>query len=88
MQFVVRIEIKLKESILDPQGQAVKGGLTSLGYKNVVDVHVGKYLELVIEGSKEQDEVERQVVEMCQRLLANPVIEDYSFQVESAGGIG
>lgn len=88
MQFVVRIEIKLKESILDPQGQAVKDGLTALGYQNVVDVHVGKYLELVIEGIKEQGEVERQVEEMCQKLLANPVIEDYSFLVECAGGIG
>ena len=86
MRFVVRVKIKLKESILDPQGQAVKGGLTALGYNNVIDVQIGKYLELLMEGLNDQAEVKKQVDEMCQRLLANPVIEDYTFRVEEMEG--
>lgn len=85
MSWKVRIEIMLKKSILDPQGQAVKGGLTALGYDNVKDVHVGKYMELSIEGPVSKRDVEKQVDEMCQRLLANPVIEDYTFQIEMEG---
>jgi len=86
MKWMARVEIKLKESILDPQGQAVKGGLNALGYKNVNDVHVGKYMELVIEGVEKRDDVVSQVDEMCQRLLANPVIEEYIFQIEEMEG--
>jgi phosphoribosylformylglycinamidine synthase len=78
----VKVETKLKESILDPQGEEVKKGLDALGYKNVEDVHVGKYLELEIEDVATKEEVVEQVDEMCQRLLANPVIEDYIFQIE------
>ena len=80
MNWKVNIEIKLKNGILDPQGQAVKEGLDALGYKNVNDVHVGKYIELFMEGEKEE-EVKNQVNIMCKRLLANPVIEDYTFQI-------
>ncbi len=86
MKWMARVEIKLKESILDPQGQAVKGGLNALGYKNVIDVHVGKYMEVVIEGVDKKDKAASQVDEMCQRLLANPVIEDYIFQIEEMEG--
>jgi phosphoribosylformylglycinamidine synthase len=86
MKWKVKVETRLKESILDPQGQAVESGLESLGYKNVRDVHVGKYLELTVKDTKEKEEVEDQVEQMCQRLLANPVIEDYTFQVEKVEG--
>ncbi len=82
MVWNVKVETRLKESILDPQGQAVEKGLDALGYKNVSDVHVGKYMELTIEEVEDKKELEKQLDEMCQRLLANPVIEDYSFQVE------
>lgn len=86
MKWKVKIETMLKKSIVDPQGQAVKGGLNALGYTNVTDVHVGKYMELIIEGKKDHNEIEKKVDEMCQRLLANPVIEDYTFQVEKMEG--
>ena len=86
MLWKVKVETRLKESILDPQGQAVESGLDSLGYKNVSDVHVGKYLELTVEDIEEKEEVKEQVDKMCQRLLANPIIEDYSFQVEKVEG--
>ncbi|MGM0411205.1 MAG: phosphoribosylformylglycinamidine synthase subunit PurS [Bacillota bacterium] len=82
MKWEIKVETKLKESILDPQGQAVSSGLEALGYKNVDDVHVGKYIELTIDDVSDKKEVEKQVEEMCERLLANPVIEDYSFQIE------
>jgi len=81
MKWEVKVETKLKESILDPQGQAVSSGLEALGYKNVSDVHVGKYMELTVEDIDNKKEVQKQVDEMCQRLLANPVIEDYDFQI-------
>ncbi|MFW5855649.1 MAG: phosphoribosylformylglycinamidine synthase subunit PurS [Bacillota bacterium] len=82
MKWLVKIETKLKESILDPQGQAVKTGLEALGYDNVSDIHVGKYMELTVEDVKTEEELITQVEEMCERLLANPVIEDYTYQLE------
>jgi len=82
MEWLVKINIQLKESILDPQGQAVQVGLNALGYDNVIDLNVGKYMELKISDLKNEEEVKEQVDEMCQRLLANPVIEDYRFNIE------
>ncbi len=82
MEWLVKINIQLKESILDPQGQAVQAGLNALGYDNVIDLNVGKYMELKISDLKNEEEVKEQVDEMCQRLLANPVIEDYRFNIE------
>ncbi len=75
-----KIQVTLKKSVLDPQGATVEKALKALGYDNIGDVRVGKYLEVVVEG-KDNEEVEEQVVEMCQRLLTNPVIEDYTFEV-------
>ena len=86
MLWRVKVETRLKESILDPQGQAVESGLDSLGYRNVSDVHVGKYLELTVDDIDKREKVEEQVDQMCQRLLANPIIEDYTFQIEKVEG--
>ncbi|SDC44663.1 MULTISPECIES: phosphoribosylformylglycinamidine synthase subunit PurS [unclassified Candidatus Frackibacter] len=86
MNWKVEIKTMLKKSILDPQGQAVESGLDALGYKNVSDVNVGKHMELVVEDVESKAEVESQIEEMCERLLANPVIEDYTFQVEEMEG--
>lgn len=82
MEWLVKINIQLKESILDPQGQAVQAGLKALGYENVSDLNVGKYMELKLSDLNTKEEVKAQVDEMCQRLLANPVIEDYRFNIE------
>ncbi len=82
MEWLVKINIQLKESILDPQGQAVQSGLDALGYDNVSNLNVGKYMELKISELKDKGEVKEQVDEMCKRLLANPVIEDYIFSIE------
>ncbi len=82
MEWLVKINIQLKESILDPQGQAVQAGLNALGYDNVSDLNVGKYMELKISDLEDKEQVDKQVDEMCQRLLANPVIEDYRYSIE------
>jgi phosphoribosylformylglycinamidine synthase PurS subunit len=66
----VRILIRPKEGILDPQGQVVEQALQALGFEQARNVHVGRLVELDV------DDV-RQVPEMCERLLANPLIEDY-----------
>ncbi|MEK5217034.1 MULTISPECIES: phosphoribosylformylglycinamidine synthase subunit PurS [Psychrobacillus] len=78
----VKVYVTLRESVLDPQGSAVMGALHSMEYSEVKDVRIGKFLELQIEdGTRDIDTV---VKEMCEKLLANTVIEDYRFEVEEA----
>jgi phosphoribosylformylglycinamidine synthase PurS subunit len=75
----VRVLVRPKEGILDPQGQAVERALPALGYEGVSNVRVGRLIELeVSEG--EPDAVTSQVKEMCERLLANPLIESYEVE--------
>ena len=77
----VKIFISFKEGVLDPQGKAVERSLHSLGYEEVRDVRMGKYLEIEIEASS-REAAEARIREMCDKLLANPVIEDYRFEIE------
>jgi phosphoribosylformylglycinamidine synthase len=77
----VRIFVSLKSGVLDPQGKAIERSLHSLGYREVRDVRMGKYLELDLEHS-EVRAAETRVREMCDKLLANPVIEDFRFEIE------
>jgi len=79
----VRVLIRPKEGILDPQGQAVERALPALGYDDVSNVHVGRLVELDVDGG---GDVEAQVREMCERLLANPLIESY--EIQALGGTG
>jgi len=76
-----RVEVTLKPVVLDPQGDAVLQGLHQLGFNDVSRVRVGKYLELTLSAAN-QSAAEEMVRQMCDRLLANPVIESYSFSVE------
>jgi phosphoribosylformylglycinamidine synthase len=76
-----RVEVTLKPVVLDPQGDAVLHGLHQLGFNDVSRVRVGKYLELTLAAASATD-AEALVRQMCERLLANPVIESYSFTVE------
>jgi phosphoribosylformylglycinamidine synthase len=73
--------VNLKRDVSDPQGNAVKGALESLAFKGVEKVHVGKYFVIELEDMK-RDQAESLVKAMCQKLLTNPVIEDYSFVIE------
>jgi phosphoribosylformylglycinamidine synthase PurS subunit len=76
----VNVYVTLKPSLLDAQGKVVQGALENLGYSNVVGVRIGKYIELEIEDG--DDRLEEAVDDMCRKLLANPVIEDYRFEIE------
>ena len=75
-----RVYVTLKRGILDPQGQAVLHALGSLGYSGVKDVRVGNLIELELETSS-RPKVEADLKTMGERLLANPVIEDYRFEI-------
>jgi phosphoribosylformylglycinamidine synthase subunit PurS len=77
----VKIFVSLKNGVLDPQGKAIERSLHTLGYTEVRDVRVGKYLELDVEASS-RAAAETRIREMCDKLLANPVIEDYRFEIE------
>ncbi|TMC53484.1 MAG: phosphoribosylformylglycinamidine synthase subunit PurS [Chloroflexi bacterium] len=73
-----------KPVVNDPQGVTVKQGLASLGFSEVSDVRMGKYIELKLEGSSEHEARER-VEAMCRQLLANHVIEDFRFDIVRDG---
>lgn len=81
-QWLARIHVTLKPVVLDPQGDAVLTGLHQLGFAQVSAVRVGKYLEVSVAAAS-RDEAAEQTRQMCERLLANPVIERYDFDVTS-----
>jgi phosphoribosylformylglycinamidine synthase len=78
--YKVKVYVTLRESVLEPQGKAVTHSLHSLNYKQVTDVRIGKFMELTIE--KSERDINEVVNEICTNLLANPVIEDYRYEVE------
>lgn len=73
-----RITIRLKPTVLDAQGAVVRDALHSLGFESVENVHMGRYIELELASGAE----EAQVREMCQQLLANPIIEQYAIEMK------
>jgi phosphoribosylformylglycinamidine synthase PurS subunit len=76
----VKVYVTLKPTLLDAQGRVVQNALDALGYDNVEQVRIGKYIEMeVSDGTKD---IDRKVREMCDRLLANPVIENYRYEVQ------
>ena len=75
-----RVYVTLKPGVLDPQGKTIKGALESLGFRGVTDVRMGKYLELELNHAK-ASAAKRDVERMCQKLLANPVIETYRIEI-------
>ncbi len=79
--YLAKVKITLRKSILDPQGKAVHHALESLGLKAVEDVRIGKYVEVKVHAD-DQQQAERMADEACKKLLANMVMEDYSFTVE------
>lgn len=78
---LAKIFVTLKQGVLDPQGEAVGKGLQAMGYERVTSVRVGKYLEVQLD-TDDKDTAAQQVEEMCRRLLANPVIEQYRYTLE------
>ena len=75
----VKVFITLKPSLLDAQGKVVQTALENLGYNNIEGVRIGKYIEVEI--TENGRALNDQIDEMCRKLLANPVIEDYRFEV-------
>ena len=76
-----KVYVTLKKGVLDPQAKAVASSLNSLGYGGVEDVRLGKYVEIKLRET-DKDKAKAAVKEMCERLLANTVIEDFSFDIE------
>ena len=79
---LARVYVTLKPTVNDPQGLTIRGGLHSLGFSAVDSVRAGKYMEIQIDAPSPA-EAEAQVADMCKKLLANPVIEDFRFEIES-----
>jgi phosphoribosylformylglycinamidine synthase subunit PurS len=75
-----KVHITLKPGVLDPQGRAIQHALASLGFSGVDDVRQGKYIELDL-GETDQAQARARVDEMCKKLLANTVIENYSVEI-------
>ena len=75
-----RVTITLKSGVLDPQGKAIEGALTGLGFSGVEDVRQGKYIEFDL-AETDREQAEQTVKAMCDRLLANTVIENYRIDI-------
>jgi phosphoribosylformylglycinamidine synthase PurS subunit len=75
-----KIIITPKKAVLDPQGKTVQNALAHLGFTGIGAVHIGKYIEIEVSGDRET--VRRQIDEACHKILSNPVIEDYKFELE------
>jgi phosphoribosylformylglycinamidine synthase subunit PurS len=75
------VYVSLKENVLDPQGSAVQASLHALGFDEVRDVRVGKYMELLLNAAS-QSQAEERLKEMCEKLLVNLVIEDYHYELK------
>jgi len=82
---IARVVVVPKPVVNDPQGVTVRQGLNALGFQEVADVRVGKYIEVRLDGDS-AEEARRRVDEMCRQLLANQVIEDYRFELEDRRG--
>jgi phosphoribosylformylglycinamidine synthase len=81
--FLAKVYVTLKATVNDPQGLTIKGGLQSLGFASVESVRAGKYMEIRVDAAS-KGEAEAAVTEMCRKLLANPVIEEFRVEVGEA----
>ena len=78
---IVRVHVTLKQGVLDPQGKAIANSLHSLGFSGVTGVRQGKYIELELEDGQ-RESARAAVEQMCEKLLANTVIEDYTIELD------
>jgi phosphoribosylformylglycinamidine synthase len=76
-----KIIIMPKRTVLDPQGKTVKNALESLSFKGIKEVRVGKFMEIELEGGNKVD-LQKKMDKVCRDLLSNPVIEEYSFEIQ------
>ena len=78
---LAKIYITLKKDVLGPQGSVIANSLKSLGFNNIEDVRQGKYIEIKLD-SENEESANKQLNEMCEKLLANLVIEDYKVEID------
>ncbi len=78
---LAKIYITLKKDVLDPQGSVIANSLKSLGFNNIEDVRQGKYIEIKLD-SENEESANKQLNEMCEKLLTNLVIEDYKVEID------
>jgi phosphoribosylformylglycinamidine synthase len=79
--YLAKVYITLKPTVNDPQGLTIRGALHELGFQNVTSVRAGKYMEIRVD-EEDKARAEKQLQEMCRKLLANPVIENFRFELE------
>ncbi len=82
--FLAKVYVTLKRSVLDPQGITVKHALEALDFESVSDVRLGKYMEIKLDIS-DKEEAEARLKKMCKKLLINPVIEEYTYDLQRVG---
>jgi phosphoribosylformylglycinamidine synthase len=78
---LARIHITLKKDVLDPQGKVIANSLSNLGFEGIQSVRQGKYIEIMLDGD-DKNSATTKLSEMCEKLLANLVIEDYSVEID------
>ena len=83
MKFKAEIFISLKPTVSDPQGMTIAGGLEQLGFESIEEVRAGKFIEMSFT-AETLDSAKDMVADMCDKLLANPIIENYRFEIKSA----
>lgn len=83
--WTAQVQVTLKPAVNDPQGLAIRGGLHQLGFESVRGVRAGKFFQLQLDAAN-REEAEKLVDTMCRRLLSNPVIEDYTFELVQYSG--
>jgi len=81
---IAKVYVTLKDGVFDPQGKTIQHALNSLGYNEVMGIRLGKYIIVKIENA-DKEGARIRIDEMCQKLLANPVIEKYSFEILDEG---
>ena len=77
----VKVKVVLKDGILDPQGKAVMHALNDMKFKGIKDVRIGKYIELTFD-NLDKNSIEKETDEICHKLLSNPVMENFEFEIE------
>ena len=82
MRWLADVHVRLRPGIADPEGQTIAGGLRALGFDSVEEVRAGKLLRIAF-AADDRDAAEAAVVDMCRRLLVNPVLEDYTVETIS-----
>jgi len=79
--FKAEIYINLKKTVVDPQGTTIKHALESMGYHHLEDVRIGKMVTMTLK-TEDKKKAEEEITQMCKKLLANPIIEDYHYKLE------